>query len=76
MVYFLATELVSREKVNSEPMVTEREKARPCLTSAWMRSRHWLARLGSTTDILVLSSESVRFEVQKHSAASVCQKGF
>ena len=39
--------LVSREKVKEELMVRVKENSLPWLVSAWQRSRHCLAKVGS-----------------------------
>ena len=36
--------LVSKEKVKSEPTVTENLKPLPCCDSAWQKSRHWVIK--------------------------------
>ena len=36
--------LVSKEKVKSEPTVTENLKTLPCSASAWQKSRHWVIK--------------------------------
>ena len=37
--------LVSKEKVKSEPTVTENLKTLPCSASAWQKSRHWVIKV-------------------------------
>ena len=56
--------MVSRERVNVEPMVMEKVKGLSLSTSVWQRSRHFDFRLGSTSltaAIFRISSESAKW---------------
>ena len=46
--------LVSREKEKMEPMETEKLKATPWLLSAWQKSKHLEAKLGSLSPTAVI----------------------
>ena len=49
-----ALPLVSREKEKVEPMESEKLKATPWLLSAWQKSRHLVAKLGSLSPTAVI----------------------
>ena len=49
-----ALPLVSREKEKVEPMVSEKLKATPWLLSAWQKSKHLVAKLGSLSPTAVI----------------------
>ena len=49
-----ALPLVSREKEKVEPMESEKLKATPWLLSAWQKSKHLEAKLGSLSPTAVI----------------------
>ena len=49
-----ASTRVSREKEKSEPMARENLKAVPWLLSAWQKSKHLVAKLGSLSPTAVI----------------------